>query len=290
MTSLVVPLVAALVAGVLASLAPRVVAALPPPEDADAEPAEAAADEVGGDVLPAADPFVDAGVGPGGDSPGDDSPGVPPVEAASADRATRSAASPALPATPVDWPALARTRGLVGWSAGVAALAAGSVAFVLGPDPSLPAWTALAVVGTWLAWIDWRTRLLPKRLVVPAYVVVGSALLAGGLLSGDREALVRAAIGWIGTFGVYLLLWLIHPRGLGYGDVRLSGVLGMALGWIGWSALVVGAYAGFLLGAVVGGLLALARVVDRRGYPFGPFMLLGAWLGAVTSPWTVGWF
>jgi leader peptidase (prepilin peptidase)/N-methyltransferase len=63
----------------------------------------------------------------------------------------------------------------------------------------------------------------------------------------------------------------------------------MTLGWIGWSALVVGAYAGFLLGAVIGGLLALAKVVDRRGYPFGPFMLAGAWLGAVTSPLTAGW-
>lgn len=279
-------LLAALVTGALASLAPRVVAALPPLEEAEAEPAEATADEVGGDVLPAADPFVDPGVAPG---IGSAAAPPPPVEASSADRATRPAASPLTPTTPVDWPALARTRGLASWSAGVAALAAGSVAFVLGLDPSLPAWSALAVVGTWLAWIDWRTRLLPKRLVVPAYVVVGSALLVGGLVSGDREALVRAAIGWIGTFGVYLLLWLIHPRGLGYGDVRLSGVLGMALGWVGWSALVVGAYAGFLLGAVVGGLLALARLVDRRGYPFGPFMLVGAWLGAVTSPWTVGW-
>jgi leader peptidase (prepilin peptidase)/N-methyltransferase len=213
--------------------------------------------------------------------------GAPPTDGAEAPGAADPARSPFV--EPVDWPELAAARGLAGWCALTAALAAGSVAWVLGDDPALPAWTALCVVGTWLAWIDWRTRLLPKRLVLPTYAVVGAALLIGGLVSGDTDALVRAAVGWLATFGVYAVLWLIHPRGLGYGDVRLSGVLGMTLGWIGWSALLVGAYAGFLLGAVIGGLLAAAKVVDRRGYPFGPFMLAGAWLGAVTSPLTVGW-
>jgi leader peptidase (prepilin peptidase)/N-methyltransferase len=214
---------------------------------------------------------------------------APPSDAAMTRGEAAPVRSPVVDRDPVDWPALAATRGLAGWCALTAALAAGSVAWVLGDDPSLPAWTALCVVGTWLAYIDWRTRLLPKRLVLPTYGVIGVALLVAGLVSGDTDALVRAGVGWLATFAVYALLWLLHPRGLGYGDVRLSGVLGMTLGWIGWSALVVGAYAGFLLGAVIGGLLALAKVVDRRGYPFGPFMLAGAWLGAVTSPLTAGW-
>ncbi len=260
--------VAAGSAALLAALAPRVIAALPPvgPEPTDA-PAEL--DDRSGRV----DVEVDAS----------------PADAAMAQGTGSQLQSPVVDRDPVDWPALAAARGLAGWCALTAALAAGSVAWVLGDDPSLPAWTALCVVGTWLAWIDWRTRLLPKRLVLLTYAVVGVALLLGGVLSGDTDALIRAAVGWAATFGVYAVLWLIHPRGLGYGDVRLSGVLGMTLGWIGWSALLVGAYAGFLLGAVIGGLLALARVVDRRGYPFGPFMLAGAWLGAVTSQLTTGW-
>ena len=259
---------AAGMAAFLAAFAPRVIAALPPvepePPEAPAEP-----DERSGRV----DVEVDA----------------PPGDAAMTRSEAGPVRSPVVDRDPVDWPALAATRGLAGWCALTAALAAGSVAWVLGDDPSLPAWTALCVVGTWLAYIDWRTRLLPKRLVLPTYGVIGVALLVAGLVSGDTDALVRAGVGWLATFAVYALLWLLHPRGLGYGDVRLSGVLGMTLGWIGWSALVVGAYAGFLLGAVIGGLLALAKVVDRRGYPFGPFMLAGAWLGAVTSPLTAGW-
>ena len=57
------------------------------------------------------------------------------------------------------------------------------------------------------------------------------------------------------------------PARLGYGDVRLSGVLGIALGYLGWGPLLVGVYAGFLLGGVGGGLLSVLRVVDRKAYP-----------------------
>ncbi|CAA9387199.1 MAG: hypothetical protein AVDCRST_MAG06-1346, partial [uncultured Nocardioides sp.] len=77
----------------------------------------------------------------------------------------------------------------------------------------------------------------------------------------------------------FFVLWFVHPRGLGYGDVRLSGVLGIALGHVGWAELVVGLYAGFLVGGVVGLVLSRLRVVDRKGYPFGPFMLAGALVG-----------
>ena len=79
------------------------------------------------------------------------------------------------------------------------------------------------------------------------------------------------------------MLWFIYPRGLGFGDVRLSAVLGLALGYLGWSEWVVGIYGGFLLGAVVGGLMSALKIVDRKGYPFGPFMLVGALLGVLVG-------
>ena len=74
---------------------------------------------------------------------------------------------------------------------------------------------------------------------------------------------------------MFFVLWFVYPRGLGYGDVRLSGVLGLALGWVGWAELLLGIWDGLLLGGVVGGLLAL-RDPAQRPIPFGPFMLLGA--------------
>jgi leader peptidase (prepilin peptidase)/N-methyltransferase len=102
---------------------------------------------------------------------------------------------------------------------------------------------------------------------------------------------VRAGVGWLASFTVFFLMWLVYSKGLGYGDVRLSGVLGMALAAVGWQELVVGMYAAFLFGAVGGGVLALLRKVDRRAYPFGPFMVLGACFGVVSGPlfaWSTG--
>jgi leader peptidase (prepilin peptidase)/N-methyltransferase len=72
---------------------------------------------------------------------------------------------------------------------------------------------------------------------------------------------------------------------MGFGDVRLAGLIGLALGWLGWGELLVGVYAGFLLGALVGGVLAAAKVLDRKSYPFGPFMLVGAAMGVLLGPW-----
>jgi leader peptidase (prepilin peptidase)/N-methyltransferase len=79
-------------------------------------------------------------------------------------------------------------------------------------------------------------------------------------------------------------MWFIMP-GIGYGDVRLSGLLGLALGWLGWSELVVGVFAGAFLGGFGGALLALFRIVPRGRNPFGPHMLAGAAFAAACGPW-----
>ena len=73
---------------------------------------------------------------------------------------------------------------------------------------------------------------------------------------------------------------------MGYGDVRLSGVLGIALGYLGWGELLVGLYAGFLLGGGRLVPLRLLRIAKDRHFPFGPFMLLGALVGVVLGPRT----
>lgn len=167
------------------------------------------------------------------------------------------------------------------WKAALAAgAAAAALGLVLGWDVSLLVVLPLVPVGVALAVIDWRTRLLPTRLVAPSYLVTLGTLLAAWLLDGrDLHDLERAALGWLVYGGMFFVLWFVYPRGLGYGDVRLAGVLGLALGWVGWSELLLGIWSGLLLGGVLGGLLSL--VTRRRDYPFGPFMLLGALLGVV---------
>ncbi|GEP38507.1 hypothetical protein NPS01_21700 [Nocardioides psychrotolerans] len=177
--------------------------------------------------------------------------------------------------------AIAALPGLT-WKGALASALAGAL---VGTEVGL-AWPLLFLlplvpVGVALTVIDWRTMLLPTRIVAPSYVLVMALVLLAAALSGDTDDLVRAGWGWLVYGGSFFVLWFIHPRGLGYGDVRLAGVLGIALGYLGWGELLVGLYAGFLLGGVGGGLLSLLRIVERRAFPFGPFMLVGALVGVV---------
>lgn len=169
------------------------------------------------------------------------------------------------------------------WKAALATgVSAAAVGLVLGWSLSLLVVLPLVPVGVALAVIDWRTRLLPTRLIAPAYAMTVVTVLLAWLL-GARELhdLERTALGWLIYGGMFFLLWFIYPQGLGYGDVRLSGVLGLALGWLGWPELWVGIGAGLILGGVGGGLLTL--VTKRRDYPLGPFMLVGALAGVVVG-------
>ncbi len=148
----------------------------------------------------------------------------------------------------------------------------------------LPAWLYLVAIGVALAMIDLDVHRLPNRIVLPAYPVLAVLLTIATLVNGDGAALLRALIGGAGLFAFYLLLVLVYPAGMGWGDVKLAGVLGGALAYAGWSALLVGAFGGFLLGAVVAVVvMAAGRATRKTALPFGPFMLIGAAAGIVVG-------
>jgi leader peptidase (prepilin peptidase)/N-methyltransferase len=173
-------------------------------------------------------------------------------------------------------------------------IAAGLVALLLGGvmgwDAALLPVFYLVPVGVALAVVDWRTRLLPTRLIAPSYLVVAVLVLVAFAIDRDPHALLTAALGWLVAGGTFFVLWFVYPKGMGYGDVRLAGVLGLALGYQGWAVLLTGVYAGFLVGGVGGLLLSLLRLVDRKAYPFGPFILAGAVVGVVLGPAVGAWY
>ncbi|HEY4568288.1 MAG TPA: A24 family peptidase [Kribbella sp.] len=183
--------------------------------------------------------------------------------------------------TKIPYAALAGRRAAY-WCGGLAAVAGGFLGWMLGLDAVLPAWLVLAVAGAVLGYIDTRTRYLPSVIIWPTYLVVAAGLLGAAVASGEWGSLRRAVISGAIGFGVFYVLWFAFPRGVGFGDVRLSGLLGLALGWLGWGQFASGLYGGFFLGAVVGIVLIISRVMTRKQMvPFGPFMLVGALAGVV---------
>jgi leader peptidase (prepilin peptidase) / N-methyltransferase len=167
------------------------------------------------------------------------------------------------------------------WCGALATVAGGLIAWGIGWSPPLAGWLVLAVVGAILCYVDLRTRYLPSAIIWPTYGIVTVLLVAASLVEGDWRALLRAVIAGGVTFAVFWVLWWVYPAGLGFGDVRLSGLLGGALGWLGWAEVITGVYGGFLLGAILGLLLVALKVFDRKAFAFGPFMLAGALVGVL---------
>lgn len=168
------------------------------------------------------------------------------------------------------------------WKLAVVGLLAGfAVGGHLGWEWPLLFLVPLVPVLVALALIDWRTHLLPTKVVWPATLATAALVGAAWLLTGDDNDVVRAGWGFLIAYGTFFLLWFVYPKGLGYGDVRLAGVLGLALGYLGWGELLVGLYAGFLFGGVGGGLLSVLKFVERKAFPFGPFMVVGALFGVL---------
>lgn len=155
-----------------------------------------------------------------------------------------------------------------------------SLAEHIGAALFLVAYLYLAAVSVALALIDLDHHLLPNSIVLPSYLVGIVLLGAAGVLTGQYTALLSSVIGAAALFGFYFLLALVYPRGMGMGDVKLAGVLGLFLGFLGWQSIVIGAFAAFFLGGVFSiGLVLLRRASGRTAIPFGPWMLLGAWSG-----------
>jgi leader peptidase (prepilin peptidase)/N-methyltransferase len=136
----------------------------------------------------------------------------------------------------------------------------------------------------WLAWcaiplafIDAAVRRLPDLLTIPAYAGTMLLLVAAAVASGDWHELLRAGLGGLAAAGFFTALAVASRAGMGLGDVKAAASLGTLLAWRGWSTLLAGTFAGFLLAAVYGiALLLTGRATRKQHIPFGPFLIIGA--------------
>ena len=151
---------------------------------------------------------------------------------------------------------------------------------------ALAAYLYLAAAGVALAMIDIDVKRLPDKIVLPSYAVVAVLLTVAAIGEDDWWPLARAAIGAAALFAFYFALVLAHPAGMGFGDVKLAGVLGALMGYLSWSALIVATFGAFLLGAIVGIVLMVTNRGGRKtAIPFGPFMIAFAMITLFAGGW-----
>jgi leader peptidase (prepilin peptidase) / N-methyltransferase len=156
----------------------------------------------------------------------------------------------------------------------------------LGLPWALAAYLYLAAVGVALALIDIDVRRLPDRIVLPSYAVVGLLLTVAAHGQHQWWPLARAAIGAAALFAFFFAIVVAYPGGMGFGDVKLAGLLGALMGYLSWSALIVAGFGAFLLGAIVGvTLIVTSRGGRKTAIPFGPFMIAAALITVFAGGW-----
>ncbi|MHA7262043.1 prepilin peptidase [Arthrobacter sp. TMN-37] len=160
--------------------------------------------------------------------------------------------------------------------AALTALCCAAGALTAEEPTELPLFLVLPVFGVLLAAIDLRSKLLPNALVLPFLAATGLALLVAAL-GGGWQPLVGALLGGAVMFLFYLLLAFISPAGMGMGDVKLAGVLGLYGGYVGVGSWLAALLGGFIFGGLAGvALLASGRGTRNTSFPFGPGMVLAA--------------
>lgn len=165
------------------------------------------------------------------------------------------------------------------------------VAALVGPVAVLPAVLAFVAGGIALAVIDVDCFRLPTPIVFATLGGVAGALVVAAVIDGAWTRLVGAAVGGVALFLLFAGIALAVPRGMGWGDVRLSAVLGVLLGWFGAGFVAFGTLASFLIGSITGVVAALAAGRVRRvRIPFGPSMIVGALVAVLWGDPVLSWY
>lgn len=168
---------------------------------------------------------------------------------------------------------------------GLAAGAGAGASLLADNWAELIGYTLLGIGCALLFVVDLAAMRLPNVMVGPLYLLLLAALGVATILTGDWLRLLVAVGCATATVALYLVMAMLKPGQLGMGDVKFAGVLGMFLGWLGWGEILLGLAAGFILsGLVAAAYLFWFRGVLQSKFPLGPFMVIGAAVGAAIGP------
>ena len=173
----------------------------------------------------------------------------------------------------------------------LAAVVFGLIAARLGASWSLPAELAFAAGLLALAAVDLERYLLPRAILYPTVAIVGVLLLVAAIATGEWRKLGIAAVCSAGAFAFFFAINFIRPSWMGFGDVRLAGLIGAALGWLSPWHLLIGFMIANLAGAVLGiALMISGRATRRTALPYGVFLAVGSILAILVGAPIVHWY
>lgn len=174
---------------------------------------------------------------------------------------------------------------------GTAALFAVLAARFAGAVAVLPAFLVLGAALVAISLIDLEHFIVPNRIVYPTLFTMAPLLVVAAVVEDDLASIRGAVLGGLLGFGILFVIHFVSPKGMGFGDVRLAGLLGAALGWLDLGHVLLGLFLGFLTASVVSLTLIGLKVRSRKDrIPFGPFLALGGLLAVVVGEPILRWY
>jgi leader peptidase (prepilin peptidase)/N-methyltransferase len=165
------------------------------------------------------------------------------------------------------------------------------LALRLHDDAALPAFLVLGAALIAISLIDLEHFIVPNRIVYPTLFLMAPLLVGAAIVEDDWSSLRGSVLGGLLGFGLLFLIHLVSPRGMGFGDVRLAGLLGAALGWLGLGHVLLGLFLGFLTASAISLTLIGLKLRSRKDrIPFGPFLALGAVLAVLAGEPILRWY
>ncbi|HVE46366.1 MAG TPA: prepilin peptidase [Acidimicrobiales bacterium] len=166
-----------------------------------------------------------------------------------------------------------------------------AVALRLGADWALPGFLIVVAGLVAISAVDLERFIVPNRILYPTLFIAAPLLILAAAVDGDWSGARTSALGGVMAWGLLLTIHLISPKGMGFGDVRLAGLIGMMLGWLSLGHVLVGLFLGFLTASMVGvGLILAGRRGRKDRVPFGPFLAAGAVLAVLFGRPILSWY
>ena len=141
-----------------------------------------------------------------------------------------------------------------------------------------------AVGAVWVAVIDFRTKLLPKKIIWPTGLAVLGLYVVAAIVETEPSRILAAVLAGASCGAIFSIIYYLYPEGMGFGDVRLVTMNGLAVGWFGISAAWVSLVLGFVLAFPLSVWFLIRHGVSKGlkvESPFGPFLVAGAGLAMV---------
>jgi len=145
-------------------------------------------------------------------------------------------------------------------------------------------WLILVIFGVPLTIIDATLHRLPDLLTASLFIASAAVIIGDALYHHQYDRLIPSLIGSVALPAFYLALMIISRGGMGMGDVKLAAGLGLVTGYFGVRTVLVGSFAAYILGSVIGvGLMILGKAGRKTAIPFGPFMLVGQAIALIVA-------